>query len=531
MSNTYSLIALGIGLLITYVVGRFVSSLNNQSQPPLPPGPKGLPLVGNLNDLPKPGILEAHHWLKHKKLYGPISSVTILGKSIIIINDAQLAFELFDKRSTKYSSRPKQLFAGEMVGWERSIGASPHNRRFRAMRKSLTRIIGSNTVAAQFHDIQHTEVAHFLLHILSSPENLQDHIRKSVGAVVLKIAYGYTAEPHRSDILVDIVGDSMEKFARAAVPGAFMVDMFPFLRKLPEWAPGASFKKLAREWASELLETAEKPYAFVKHQMAQGGHETSFLSRLIETEDTDPEQMEADKWAAASLYIAGADTTVSAIACFFLAMALYPEVQERAQKEIDQVIGTDRLPTMADRDRLPYINAVVKETLRWHPVAPMGIPHENTEDDVYDGYFIPKGSMLFANIWHFTHDPDIYRDPITFWPERFLAEGDHEPETDPEKFVFGFGRRNCPGRFLADNSLFLVVAQSLAVFSIDGSPNVNDRNDLKHESMFQAGVVSHPVPFKSTIKPRSSHHEKIIRSLEETYPWRQSDAEILKNLA
>ncbi|KAI0544305.1 cytochrome P450 [Xylaria curta] len=530
MSSIPSLfLSLGVGLLITFVASRFLYLLNNQNRPPLPPGPKGLPLLGNLNDLPKPGILEAHHWLKHKELYGPISSVTILGKSIVIINDAQLAFELLEKRSTKYSSRPKQLFASELVGWEKTIGLSPYNRRFRAMRKNLSRIIGSNKAATQFHDIQHTEIAHFLLHILSSPDNLQEHIRKAVGAVVLKIAYGYTAESHGPDSLINLVGDAMEKFARAAVPGAFMVDIFPLLRKLPDWVPGAAFKKLAREWAAELLDVAEKPYAFVKHQMAQDKHEASFLSRLLETEDTDTEKMEIDKWSAMSLYSAGADTTVSAIACFFLAMVLYPEVQKRAQEEIDRIIGNNRLPTTADRDSLPYINAVVKETLRWHPVAPMGLPHESTEDDVCDGYLIPKGSMVFANIWHFTHDPNVYHDPTAFRPERFLAGDDHEPEPDPEKFVFGFGRRICPGRFLAENSLFLIVAQSLAVFSIDGSRNTDDHHDLQHQSLFQAGVVSHPSPYKTSIKPRSSHHEKIIRSLEETYPWQQSDAKILES--
>lgn len=80
-------------------------------------------------------------------------------------------------------------------------------------------------------------------------------------------------------------------------------------------------------------------------------------------------------------------------------MTIYPDVQKRAQEEIDRVVGNNRLPTLTDRDHLPYINAVVKETLRWHPVAPMGLPHQSTEDDVCEGYFIPKGSMLFANVW------------------------------------------------------------------------------------------------------------------------------------
>ena len=80
-------------------------------------------------------------------------------------------------------------------------------------------------------------------------------------------------------------------------------------------------------------------------------------------------------------------------------MTLFPSAQRQAQEEIDRVVGPDRLPTLADRDSLPYIEAMVKEVLRWHPVAPMSLPHTSTDDDEYNGYHIPKGSMVFANVW------------------------------------------------------------------------------------------------------------------------------------
>lgn len=80
-------------------------------------------------------------------------------------------------------------------------------------------------------------------------------------------------------------------------------------------------------------------------------------------------------------------------------MTVYPEVQRKAQEEIDRVVGQDRLPTMTDRENLPYIEAMVKEVLRWHPVAPMALPHTSIDSDVCEGYFIPKGSMLLANVW------------------------------------------------------------------------------------------------------------------------------------
>ena len=81
-------------------------------------------------------------------------------------------------------------------------------------------------------------------------------------------------------------------------------------------------------------------------------------------------------------------------------MSLYPEVQKAAQAELDTVVGSGRLPEFADRDKLPYINAVVKEIMRWYPVAPLGLARLNTADDVYNGYFIPEGSIVMVNVWY-----------------------------------------------------------------------------------------------------------------------------------
>lgn len=93
------------------------------------------------------------------------------------------------------------------------------------------------------------------------------------------------------------------------------------------------------------------------------------------------------------------DKTVSAITTFFLAMTLFPEAQKKAHYEIDEVIGRDRLPTLSDRQSLPYVNALVKEVLRWHPVGPMCLPHTTSQDDIVDGHLIPKGAMILPNIW------------------------------------------------------------------------------------------------------------------------------------
>lgn len=207
-------------------------------------------------------------------------------------------------------------------------------------------------------------------------------------------------------------------------------------------------------------------------------------------------------------------------------MILFPEVQQKAQEELDRVVGTDRLPSFADRSSLPYIDAVVKEVLRWHPVSPMGVPHVASEDNVHNGMFIPKGTLLMPNIWLFTRDERIYKDPEMFAPERFLGKS---PEINPSTFVFGFGRRICPGRELSDANIFLAVVMSLATLNIrkatDGQGNV-----IEPSVRFTAGKISHLEEFRCNIKPRSAKAEQLIRAVEDEHPWEAGDAAALEGL-
>jgi cytochrome P450 len=227
------------------------------------------------------------------------------------------------------------------------------------------------------------------------------------------------------------------------------------------------------------------------------------------------------------MYLGGADTTVSALMTFFLAMTLFPDVQKKAQAELDSIMG-DSLPLSADRERLPYIWAVVQETHRWHPVAPMAIPHASTKDDVIRGYRIPKGALVLPNNWWFTHDPAVYPDPMSFRPERFIDTPAHKAEPDPRTWTFGYGRRVCPGRYVADNALFITIAQSLAVFKIEKL--VENGKVVEPEMKFEPGVVSHPVPYRTSIKPRSEKHRQRIMDAETEYPWEESDVEAMKTV-
>ena len=150
-----------------------------------------------------------------------------------------------------------------------------------------------------------------------------------------------------------------------------------------------------------------------------------------------------------------------------LAMVAFPEVQYRAQAELDAVVGRARPPAFSDAPRLPYVRAIIREVLRWRPSVPLGLPHAAAEDDWYEGMFIPKGTTFLANLWQCNHDRAVFgKDADEFRPERHLGnDGELLPgpkETNQEGHVsFGFGRRVCVGRHLANESLFIRTAMIL----------------------------------------------------------------------
>ncbi|KAG1880306.1 cytochrome P450 [Suillus tomentosus] len=397
---------------------------------------------------------------------------------------------------------------GELVGWKYCLGLLSYGDRFRYYRKNIHHVIGNHAAIHIYEPIEEIETRRLLKRIFAKPEQLQAHIRHTAGAIILRISYGYEVEEN-NDPFIDVADRAMDQLSRSTDTGAFMVDIMPWLAKVPEWFPGAGFKCLAREWRQTLEEMVDAPYKFVKDQMAAGVAPVSFTSNLLQGRTLSAEEDHMVKWSTLSLYSGGADTTVSTIYSIFLAMTLFPDVQKKAQAEIDAVVGTDRLPSFADRNSLPYIEALVKESLRWNVVAPTGIIHCASEDDIHDGYYVPKGSFIMPNIRFMLNDPQTYANPSQFKPERFLDNDGKDPEREPRTICFGFGRRICPGLHLADASIWLSTVMSLAVFDI--SKIVENGVEHTPEVDSSSGTISHPKPFKCSIKPRSAKAIALIQ--------------------
>ncbi|KAK7048377.1 O-methylsterigmatocystin oxidoreductase [Favolaschia claudopus] len=468
-----------------------------------PPGPPPRFAVGNFYDLPtKLPWLTYTEWGRR---YGELVHASALGQHIVIVNSVKTANELFEKRSHIYSDRPVVTMI-ELLGWDFNVGLMQMGDRWRQHRRLFQQHFRRDIVRT-YGAIQMIKIHQFLQQLLSDPQDFREHLKTLAAATIMKIVYGYNVKPS-NDRFVELSDKAMKKLGDSFFPGAVAVNAFPILRYVPSWFPGAGFQNYAAECRQLVNEMQQVQFNFVKQNMQDGVDSNSVVARMLQVRSRSDEV--AIRETAATAYAAGADTTHSTLASFFLAMAQYPAVQQRAQTELDTVLGSGRLPQFEDRPSLPYVEALYRELMRWRPIVPLGAPHATSADDVYNGFYIPKGTTVMANIWAMTRDESVYTDPEHFNPDRFFT-ADGKVNDDDTILAFGFGRRICVGRHNADATLWAAISSVLATFNIS---KVKDAagNEIEIDAVYSDGVVSHPSSFQCSIVPRSDTAALLIQS-------------------
>ncbi|KAJ7823206.1 cytochrome P450 [Mycena olivaceomarginata] len=406
---------------------------------PLPPGPPKLPLVGNLFDVPS--TFQWKSYARWSKQYdSDIIHLDLAGTSVIVLSSFEATDALFEKRSSLYSDRGDFPMLTELMGWDFDIAMMKYGEEWRTHRRLFN---GAFNVKAsrKYEPVELVRTHALLARLLHAPEDFMHHLRQMAGEIIMAVAYGIDVLPS-DDLYVTLAHKAGRAFSSGAVSGAYLVDTFPILRHIPRWFPGAGFKRQA-----EMVETVPRYVgtAFCGDQTAD-------------------------------------DTTVFALGTFVLAMLACPEVQKKAQAEIE---------SLTDEASLPYISALVKEVMRWENVTPFAIPRLLTNDDEYRGYRLPAGSVVVGNAWAILHDERVYPDPHTFKPERL-----------------------CPGRHMALSSIWITVVSILATFDINKA--VDERGNVIEPSYeYLSGLVSAPVPFKCSITPRSQETIALIQGAAE----------------
>ncbi|KAJ6473457.1 cytochrome P450 [Mycena vulgaris] len=494
----------------------------NRLKLPLPPGPPKLPLVGNLFHMPSTFEWETYlEWSKAYRvlhtflLHSDILHLNGAGTSLIVLSSAEAAIDLLERKSAIYSDRARFPMVIELMGWDFNFGL--HQLPSRVHRR-LFHSVFHNETAQLFRPKEMTATHELLRRILHNPDEFMGHLRHMAGEIIMSVAYGINVLP-KDDPYVTLAERALHSFVTAMVPGRFLVDSLPILKHVPEWFPGASFRRKAKVWRELSQSMVDKPFAEAKRNIASsitamGNAPHSFTASALRTLDdceNKAYQEQAIKSTAGTMYTGGTDTTVSALGTFILAMLCNPEAQRKAQEEIDSVVQKGHLPDFDDEASLPYVSAVVKEILRWRPVAPIGVPHFLPIDDEYRGYRLPAGSIVIANAWAILHDEVMYPDPYAFKPERFLLNGKPNPAVRNPDAAFGYGRRVCPGRHMATSSIWIAVASILATFNITKAVG-DDGQVIEPTHEYFPGLVLMPLPFKCSIKPRSQAAAELIHA-------------------
>ncbi|KIY67969.1 cytochrome P450 [Cylindrobasidium torrendii FP15055 ss-10] len=486
-----SVAAQTVGVVAALTVGYLFLSRKGV---PKPPGPRGLPVVGNLFDMPTGKDWEVY--ARMSETYGPVMSLTVGPTTIIVLSTIEKVKDFFEKRGANFCSRPSVPMM-DIMEWSRSFGLLRAGPDLTKTRKMFYQEFGTTALAETFFPQELDQAKTFIELVAETPENLVDHCFQHSGALILRILYGYKALK-QNDPVIAKANNVIKIFSDASSPGSFYVNALPFLNKLPDWFPTA-FKRKAKEWTPLYLDLVDDPLGTTYRSLADGTAEDSFCAKWLRREMT-TEELNLMRYGAGGTLGGGADTTAITLYCFYLLMAMHPEIHERVQAEVDSVCGRDRLPNFTDKAHLPYLQAVIKEVVRTHPAVPLAIPHTSLEDDIIDGYFIPKGSVVFGNLWQIAHDPVAYPNPFKFDPDRFLGDS---PQRDPYDYVFGIGRRYCPGRLLAHASIFITFAMSLSVFNIGLAKDENGEPIVPSIDS-QPGIVSMLAKYPLNITPRFS---------------------------
>ncbi|QRW26824.1 cytochrome P450 family protein [Rhizoctonia solani] len=304
-----------------------------------------------------------------------------------------MAEDLLTKRSSIYSDRPQfhstMGTSDRLLGWANNTAVISYGERWRTQRR----------------------MTHELLHKRASEELSPLIVKNSrmAGSSIIIAVYGYEATSS-NDTLFETVSCAVDGFSRSIIASNFYVNLIPWMQYIPAWFPGAQWKRKALVWRWQTEQMLHVPYNWTREKMGTGSAPPSMLRHILSKYVKEPskEEKETVLWAAGSLFAAGTDTTVSSTLILIVAMAMYPEVQTKAQAEVDSILCGNRFPEIEDQQSMPYVEAVIKEALRWRSVLPLGVPHAAIEDDVYKGYRIPKGAAIIANQRAMSFDERVY---------------------------------------------------------------------------------------------------------------------------
>ncbi|KAM8953737.1 cytochrome P450 2G1-like [Pelodytes ibericus] len=438
----------------------------------LPPGPRPLPLLGNLLQLKS---REIHiPLLELSKQYGPVFTLYLGPQPAVVVCGYQAVKEALVEHSESFSGRA-ELPIVDLTSQGFGIAFSNGERWKELRRFSLTTLrnfgVGKRSIEERIlEEVQHLlEVFRETQGSLFSPAFL---IRRSVSNVICSVMFGRRFEytDQKLQKLLDLIEENLRRVDN------IWVQLYNFLPSILSMLPGPHHRlrenyQAQMQYVDEIVQEHEttldtdNPRDYIdsfllKMQQEKHNSKTEFHKRNLLS-------------SALDIFFAGQETTSSTLSYGLLILMKYPHIKVRLQEEIDSVIGKSRRPCMEDRAKMPYMEAVLHEIMRFIDFLPLGAPHCVTEDTLFRGYTLPKGTTFFPFLHSVLYDPSVFKNPYVFDPGHFLDEDGMFKKN--EGFVaFSAGKRICPGEGLARMELFLYLISILQTFDLQPATSPED---------------------------------------------------------
>ncbi|ORX93665.1 cytochrome P450 [Clohesyomyces aquaticus] len=468
----------------------------------IPDGPRGFPIVGSFPFLTRFPELSLDRWARK---YGPLYSINLGDQLFVIISDPGIAKDLMVSHGGVFSDRKELFMKSHTIFKGRGITPTPYNDLWKKHRR-IANMWLSHEAVDSYTSILDYEATDMIRALYKDCDNGRAHINPQTYAGrcslnnMLTITFGFRANSIRDPIVKRSLRLSRE-FMNLTGPVSNLVDFVPILQKIPTWT-----RTRGRKLHDDLVETYGGFIKEIDGRLQRGEEVDDCLAKtmlkLRDKENLDHLDM---AMLASAFMIGGVETTASLMQWFSALIPAYPEIQKRAQEELDRVVGRDRLPTLEDEVNLPYCHAITKEIARCHNPFWLGTPHVASEDFVYGNKLIPKGTVIALNTWTMHHNPDRYPRPMEFDPSHYLTTPPISSSTssrlsDPfarDHWMFGAGRRICPAILVAEREIWLAVSRMLWAFEmvqISGKPiDLSEYDGLSGRS---------PVPFEILLSPR-----------------------------